>query len=172
MLTWLSLLHRPASSGKSSTIQTLAAICGATLTVVPLSSGSDTSDLLGGYEQADASRRFRHLLYVAERLLKDTQHQLLLLQSHDKATVQLLLSQMSSLFGNLWSVRRQAITMGDVLVIPPEDSPTDVTHVPGGNELLHMLRNLATILSEHVPSDAAASLLSLVEVVVVSQDAF
>lgn len=69
--------HSGPSSGKSTLVQLVAALCGRSLVVIPLSGGSDTSDLLGGYEQADARRRFASSLYDAERLIKDVSHALL-----------------------------------------------------------------------------------------------
>ena len=50
---------------------------GNNLTVVPLSSGSDTGDLLGGYEQADAPRRFNHLIHRSDQLVRDSIHAIL-----------------------------------------------------------------------------------------------
>ncbi|KAK7492084.1 hypothetical protein BaRGS_00016748 [Batillaria attramentaria] len=48
---WMSILVGPASSGKSSLVQLMAELSGHSLLVLPMSSGMDTTELLGGFEQ-------------------------------------------------------------------------------------------------------------------------
>ncbi|WFD19314.1 hypothetical protein MCAP1_001539 [Malassezia caprae] len=55
----LTIVTSPAGAGKSSVVRLLAALQGHTLETVRLSSASDTSDVLGTFEQGDASHRVR-----------------------------------------------------------------------------------------------------------------
>jgi midasin len=60
-LNWMCLLVGPSGSGKTAVLRTLAQLSGRDLLELPLNSGTDTSDLLGGFEQVDMVRK-RHLL--------------------------------------------------------------------------------------------------------------
>ncbi|WFC97593.1 hypothetical protein MYAM1_000308 [Malassezia yamatoensis] len=93
-LNWLTILTGAAAAGKSSFVQTLAYLSGVTLSVVRLSSASDTMDLLGSFEQYDPKYALQHqktllaltLYAVGERLMtaEDSHDQLLALeQAHD-----------------------------------------------------------------------------------------
>jgi midasin len=48
---WMLLLVGGPASGKTSLARSLAALCGRRLAEVPLTPGTDTSDLLGSFEQ-------------------------------------------------------------------------------------------------------------------------
>ncbi|CED83314.1 AAA ATPase containing von Willebrand factor type A (vWA) domain [Phaffia rhodozyma] len=64
-LGWLIIVSGPAASGKSGLIRLLAQMSGQRLRDFPMNSGVDTMELLGSFEQADASRRMdriRHRL--------------------------------------------------------------------------------------------------------------
>ena len=52
----MSILVGPPASGKTSLVRLLASLAGARLRVLPLTAATDTSDLLGGFEQEDSSR--------------------------------------------------------------------------------------------------------------------
>ncbi len=54
---WMCLLSGPAASGKTAVVRTLAELCGRPLIELSLNSGTDASDLLGGFEQVDVGRR-------------------------------------------------------------------------------------------------------------------
>jgi midasin len=53
----MCLLVGPAAGGKTGAVRTLAALCGQPLLELSLTSGTDTSDLLGGFEQVEPARR-------------------------------------------------------------------------------------------------------------------
>lgn len=53
----MCLLVGPAASGKTAAARTLARLCGRALLELPLTSGTDTSDLLGGFEQMEPERK-------------------------------------------------------------------------------------------------------------------
>lgn len=50
-MNWLAILVGPTSTGKNSCVQVLAQLIGKELSVLPVVSAMDTSDLLGGFEQ-------------------------------------------------------------------------------------------------------------------------
>ena len=58
---WMCLLVGGAGSGKTSLARLLARLAGRQLLEVPLTSGTDTSDLLGSFEQVEPSRRVHDL---------------------------------------------------------------------------------------------------------------
>ncbi|KAH9812034.1 hypothetical protein DFH28DRAFT_1177882 [Melampsora americana] len=55
-LNWLPILTGPEQSGKSSLVKYLAGRCGARIRTISMHSGSDTSDLFGGFEQSNVHR--------------------------------------------------------------------------------------------------------------------
>ena len=54
-----ALLVGGRASGKTAAVQTLAALCGQPLIQIALNGSSDTSDLLGGFEQASMGHRLQ-----------------------------------------------------------------------------------------------------------------
>ena len=54
---WMCLLVGPAASGKTAAVRSLAQLCGQPLLELSLTSGTDTSDLLGGFEQVEPARK-------------------------------------------------------------------------------------------------------------------
>jgi len=69
----LTIVTGPAGAGKSSVVRLLAALAGHTLETVRLSSASDTSDVLGTFEQGDASHRVRAAAQALAPLLAQWQ---------------------------------------------------------------------------------------------------
>lgn len=53
----MCLLVGPAGTGKTAVARTLAQLCGRGLVELPLTSGTDTSDLVGGFEQMEPERK-------------------------------------------------------------------------------------------------------------------
>ncbi len=56
---WMCLLVGPPSSGKTAAMRALAQLSGRPLLELPLTSGTDTSDLLGGFEQMEPERKIQ-----------------------------------------------------------------------------------------------------------------
>ncbi|GAB4814208.1 hypothetical protein N2152v2_001254 [Parachlorella kessleri] len=56
---WMCLLVGPPSSGKTAAVRALAQLSGRPLLELPLTSGTDTSDLLGGFEQMEPERKIQ-----------------------------------------------------------------------------------------------------------------
>ena len=56
---WMPILVGPTASGKTSLVRLAAQLAGRPLSEVVLTSGTDTSDLLGGFEQLEPSRKLQ-----------------------------------------------------------------------------------------------------------------
>ncbi|XP_040284697.1 midasin isoform X1 [Bufo bufo] len=59
---WMVILVGPAAAGKTSLIQLLSLLTGNKLNVMAMNSAMDTTELLGGFEQADINRPWQQLL--------------------------------------------------------------------------------------------------------------
>ncbi|XP_019098455.1 PREDICTED: midasin-like, partial [Camelina sativa] len=68
---WLCILVGPSSSGKTSVIRILAQLTGFPLNEINLSSATDSSDLLGCFEQYNAFRNFRLVVTRVEHLVDE-----------------------------------------------------------------------------------------------------
>lgn len=68
---WLCILIGPAASGKTSLIRLLAQLTGNILNELNLSSSTDTSELLGCFEQYNALRSFRSVVSQVESYIKE-----------------------------------------------------------------------------------------------------
>ena len=66
---WMAILVGPPESGKTSLARTLAALTGHRLRVLTMNSAMDTTELLGGFEQADLRRHLEQALQELEELL-------------------------------------------------------------------------------------------------------
>ena len=53
---WMTIVVGPPASGKTSLVQTLASLAGRTLRQVALTAATDTSELLGSFEQKESAR--------------------------------------------------------------------------------------------------------------------
>ena len=56
---WMSICHGDDGAGKSSAVRLLASLCNARLEEVTLSTATDTTELLGCFEQLGRVRRSR-----------------------------------------------------------------------------------------------------------------
>ncbi len=59
MMTYLGLISFWRCAGKTSVARTLAGLAGQELVELALNGGTDTSDLLGGFEQLEPGRRLQ-----------------------------------------------------------------------------------------------------------------
>ena len=69
-LQWLCLLIGPSGVGKTTALRCVAQMCGEDLVELPLNSGTDASDLLGGFEQCDPDRTLNRLCARLENVLR------------------------------------------------------------------------------------------------------
>ncbi|KAK9833665.1 hypothetical protein WJX74_002204 [Apatococcus lobatus] len=82
-----ALLVGSTACGKSAAVQTLAALCGQPLMQISLNGSSDTSDLLGGFEQASMGHRVQQV----GTLLRKTTAEMLALVPDDAADTRSIL---------------------------------------------------------------------------------
>lgn len=91
---WMCLLVGPAAGGKTAAVRSLAALAGQPLLELSLTSGTDTSDLLGGFEQVEPARKVQELGREAQALLAAAAE--LLLVAADPAQAAPQLEQLSA----------------------------------------------------------------------------
>lgn len=80
---WPALIVGPSCSGKTSLVRILASLCNQTLIEISLTSGTDTGDLLGGFEQIEITRELQTLIKEAQSLLGQLLGRALELQSKE-----------------------------------------------------------------------------------------
>jgi midasin len=73
---WPAILVGPPGSGKTSVLRHLAAVTGANMVSFPMNADIDAMDLVGGYEQADPSRKIfevlsRLMAFAQARMVSD-----------------------------------------------------------------------------------------------------
>lgn len=119
---WMCLLVGPAAGGKTAVVRSLAALAGQPLLELSLTSGTDTGDLLGGFEQVEPARRVQEAARRAQALLAATAE--LLLPALRPATTQH--QQMLATLGAAWATcaasagldAATAAAGGDVAAVP------------------------------------------------------
>ena len=74
---WMVLLVGGAGAGKTKVARLLAQLCGRSLLEVPLTAATDTSDLLGSFEQMEPARRIQEAGSKIQKLANDTCQHLL-----------------------------------------------------------------------------------------------
>ncbi|XP_046580736.1 midasin-like [Haliotis rubra] len=72
-MNWMAILVGPQSCGKSSMVRLLSELTGTTLHVLPMNSAMDTTELLGGFEQADIFRYVEEVGTEVKRFVKHIQ---------------------------------------------------------------------------------------------------
>ncbi|KAK3926205.1 Midasin [Frankliniella fusca] len=66
---WMSILVGPGGCGKTSLVQLLAQLAGQDLRTLSVNSAMDTTEILGGFEQADYKRHLDELKLEVEKIL-------------------------------------------------------------------------------------------------------
>ncbi|EFJ44763.1 hypothetical protein VOLCADRAFT_121252, partial [Volvox carteri f. nagariensis] len=74
---WMALLVGGPGAGKTALARTAAALCGMRLLEISLTSGTDTSDLLGSFEQLEPERRVQEASEQVQQLVQCVSQQLL-----------------------------------------------------------------------------------------------
>ncbi|XP_067673927.1 midasin-like [Haliotis asinina] len=109
-MNWMAILVGPQSCGKSSMVRLLSELTGARLHVLPMNSAMDTTELLGGFEQADIFRYVEEVGTEVEKFVKHVQRELLCKQTTlTSTTVQTLDRE--------WSVYRSLAAQGSGHVV-------------------------------------------------------
>ncbi|XP_071480621.1 midasin-like [Diadema antillarum] len=83
-MNWMTVLVGPSSSGKTSLVHLLAALTGHRLQVLAMNSAMDTTELLGGFEQADLNRHWEALVAMVDDVAVETVRSLLACHSGEK----------------------------------------------------------------------------------------
>ncbi|XP_010470609.1 PREDICTED: midasin-like isoform X2 [Camelina sativa] len=135
---WLCILVGPSSSGKTSVIRILAQLTGFPLNEINLSSATDSSDLLGCFEQYNAFRNFRLVVTRVEHLVDE--YNSLLSQSSQDA----LLNNRSTLVSSWLSYLNK---IDSSLVENPSFFLNDSKTL---SELEDIVKNLQQVLEEGV----------------------
>ncbi|KAL0028971.1 hypothetical protein WJX77_009058 [Trebouxia sp. C0004] len=74
---WMSILVGGPGVGKTSLVRTAAQLAGRKLTEIALTGGTDTADLLGGFEQLEPKRKVQELAEAVQGLVDAATHQVL-----------------------------------------------------------------------------------------------
>ncbi|XP_077567526.1 midasin isoform X1 [Stigmatopora nigra] len=61
-MNWMTILVGPTGSGKTSLVRLLTLLTGKRLRIMAMNSAMDTTELLGGFEQVDIMRPWKHVL--------------------------------------------------------------------------------------------------------------
>ncbi|XP_069109146.1 midasin-like [Argopecten irradians] len=83
-MNWMSILVGPQSCGKTSLVQLLSSLTGHHLHVLAMNSSMDTTELLGGFEQADIQNHVERLTSTTESIVSEVT--ILLLQDQHVGT--------------------------------------------------------------------------------------
>ncbi|XP_076336290.1 midasin isoform X2 [Tachypleus tridentatus] len=83
LMKWMAILVGPSAVGKTSLVHLAATLTGHPLQVLHVNSDMDTTELLGGFEQADLTRPLHRISQSVEMLLHQTVISLLLSPSND-----------------------------------------------------------------------------------------
>lgn len=84
-LNWMAILVGSSACGKSNVVRTLAQLTGNELRTLPVNSGMDTMDILGGFEQVDYNRNLEEISTKIERLVLCTVRDNLLKEKNRRA---------------------------------------------------------------------------------------
>lgn len=67
-MNWMTILVGDSCIGKTSVISLLAKLCNKDLKVISVNSAMDTTEILGGFEQANFTRHFQDLMGNLEKI--------------------------------------------------------------------------------------------------------
>ncbi|XP_022106859.1 midasin-like [Acanthaster planci] len=82
-MNWMTILVGPSASGKTSLVHLLGHLTGHMVQVLAMNSSMDTTELLGGFEQADLNRHWEKALQSLHLVVMETERHLLLADSVD-----------------------------------------------------------------------------------------
>ncbi|KAL4232858.1 AAA ATPase midasin [Mactra antiquata] len=77
-MNWMAILVGPSYSGKSSLVEILSQLTGHQLNILAMNSAMDTTELLGGFEQADDKRHIEELATKVNIIVHQISNQCLL----------------------------------------------------------------------------------------------
>ncbi|GAB6026519.1 hypothetical protein CHUAL_012942 [Chamberlinius hualienensis] len=98
-MNWMSILVGPHASGKTSLVTLLAKLANQKLEVLSMNSDMDTTELLGGFEQADLNRRLTKLTAEVISIIDCKLKELVLKKNISSIDVKQLVKMKQSLEG-------------------------------------------------------------------------
>ena len=150
----MCLLAGPAASGKTAAVRTLALLCGQPLLELSLTSGTDTSDLLGGFEQVEPARKVQELAREAQALLAAAAELLLPSLRPEQPQQQQMLQTLSqawqacSASANLDAAAAAAGTAGSAALTAEGQHAQQLAAVQALQQVLSQLHQLLTSLRQ------------------------
>lgn len=147
---WMCLLVGSPSTGKTAAIRALAQLCGQEILELPLNAGTDTSDILGGFEQVDLQRKKRNLFACVQTLLDQALAAALSISPIEQTDVEALRSLATD-----WS----SIASSDSFVTRLDDLLDELEDILGRSpnaylgELLQQARSSALAVRKAATSD-------------------
>ena len=156
---WMCLLVGPAAGGKTAAVRGLAALAGQPLLELSLTSGTDTSDLLGGFEQVEAARKVQEAARRVQGLLGGAAELLLpALRLGDERQAALLRGLAAA-----WEAARSAASLdaaaaeaGGSALAAPTAKAQHAQQVEAVAALLRVLAQLQQLLAALATLEAAA----------------
>ncbi|XP_071957015.1 midasin-like [Antedon mediterranea] len=83
-MNWMAILVGPKSSGKTSLVQSIARLTGNKLQLLAMNSAMDTTELLGGFEQADYNRHWDEVYSNVKTVVHAAVQSLLILKKNQQ----------------------------------------------------------------------------------------
>ena len=108
---WPCLLVGPSASGKTSSLRNLAALAGQTCHEVAMNSGTDSTELLGSFEQFDIEKDTRACNAAMDSLLSSSLEALILqVVACSDESAQQVTSHILAVQGLLWAFRQRVVS--------------------------------------------------------------
>ncbi|KAG2499138.1 hypothetical protein HYH03_002721 [Edaphochlamys debaryana] len=169
--SWMALLVGGPGSGKTSLARAAAALAGVRLLEVALTAGTDTSDLLGSFEQLEPERRVQEASDHVQQLAQAVSQRLLTLSaSTDSASSSLPLEPEASPAGvpadrltaaerlqAAWSTHTAAVAAAERQADAPSPIAAAAARVGSLRTVLAAARDGAALLSSTAAADASSS---------------
>ncbi|PFX16223.1 Midasin [Stylophora pistillata] len=137
-MNWMAILVGPRSCGKTSLVHLVAQLTGNRLEVMAMNSAMDTTELLGGFEQADLNRRLGDIIDGTRQLILAIIREILICSDQMRTCLQ----EISSLY-KLWS----ACSSNDSEV-SEDENPEKLSH-KRLDHLQHLLKKVQEICSRY-----------------------
>ena len=136
---WPIILVGPSNSGKTDIIQSLGSLLGKKVDVFSMNSDIDSTDILGGYEQVDFTRKMSHILNNLKDVLKCLVASRVVKMDSDQVT-QLAL-------GLLNYISEKTVTISNFSDLS-EGLNLLLSHIPDNQQLLGVVSRMEALLEE------------------------
>ncbi|GLI68780.1 hypothetical protein VaNZ11_013272, partial [Volvox africanus] len=164
---WMALLVGGPGSGKTALARSAATLCGRRLLEISLTSGTDTSDLLGSFEQLEPERRVQEALEQVQKLVQSVSQQLLATSSHHGGvTGELDASKLAAAqeLQAAWSSHATAMAALERQADAPSPIAAGAARVDGLRSVMRICRTAISVLEAGAGGGAAVVAASAAEV--------